>query len=157
MDRLLEEGQKIIELPLEKKKCCYSILFYSIKSVINWILLFFRTKIKSKLEASFLLWAVFTVVVWKRRNELEIPKALFSNKLLFYRFKREDFEGGGLINSSIENRIMLLGYLLLRSMRWHGVWNSQKKSHSSLRAKRATFTFWVNKSLFKMPKMVHFG
>ena len=28
----------------------------------------------------------------------------------------------------------------------HGVWKSQKKYHSSLQAKRATFTFWVDKS-----------
>ena len=28
----------------------------------------------------------------------------------------------------------------------HGVWKSQKKSHSKLRGKRATFTFWVDKS-----------
>ena len=28
----------------------------------------------------------------------------------------------------------------------HGVWKSQKKSHSTLRAKPATFTFWVDKS-----------
>ena len=28
----------------------------------------------------------------------------------------------------------------------HGVWKSQKMSHSTLRAKRATFTFWVDKS-----------
>ena len=34
----------------------------------------------------------------------------------------------------------------------HGVW----KSHSTLRAKRAMFTFWVDKSSLKMPKMVHF-
>ena len=39
----------------------------------------------------------------------------------------------------------------------HGVWKSQKKSHSTLRVKRATFTFWVDKSWLKMPKMVHFG
>ena len=39
----------------------------------------------------------------------------------------------------------------------HSVWSAQKKSHSTLRAKRATFTFWVNKSWLKMPKMVHFG
>ena len=30
--------------------------------------------------------------------------------------------------------------------RAHSVWKSQKKSHSTLRAKRATFTFWVDKS-----------
>ena len=28
----------------------------------------------------------------------------------------------------------------------HSVWNSPKKSHSTLRAKRTTFTFWVDKS-----------
>ena len=39
----------------------------------------------------------------------------------------------------------------------HSVWKSQKKSHSTLRAKRATFTFWVDKSWLKMPKMVNFG
>ena len=36
----------------------------------------------------------------------------------------------------------------------HGVWKSEKKSHSSTRAKRATFTFWVDKSSFKTPKIV---
>ena len=39
----------------------------------------------------------------------------------------------------------------------HGVWKSQKKSRSTLRAKRATFTFWVDKSWLKMPEMVQFG
>ena len=41
---------------------------------------------------------------------------------------------------------------------FHSVWKSQKKSHSTaLRAKRATFTFWVDKRWLKVPKMVHFG
>ena len=39
----------------------------------------------------------------------------------------------------------------------HGAWKSQKKSHSTLRAKRAVFTFWVDKSWLKMPKIVNFG
>ena len=34
---------------------------------------------------------------------------------------------------------------------------NEHKYHSRLRAKRATFTFWVDKSSLKMPKMVHFG
>ena len=34
----------------------------------------------------------------------------------------------------------------------YGVWKSQKKSHSTLRAKRATLTFWVDKSLLKCQK-----
>ena len=37
----------------------------------------------------------------------------------------------------------------------HSVWKSEKKSHSTMRAKRATFTFWVDKSSLKMPKMVN--
>ena len=39
----------------------------------------------------------------------------------------------------------------------HSVWKLPKMSHSTLRAKRAMFTFWVDKSSTKMPKMVHFG
>ena len=39
----------------------------------------------------------------------------------------------------------------------HSFWKSQKKSHLIFRAKRAKFTFWVDKSSLKMPKMVHFG
>ena len=39
---------------------------------------------------------------------------------------------------------------------WHGVWKSQKKSHSTLRAKWSTFTR-VDKKQSKMPKMVNFG
>ena len=39
----------------------------------------------------------------------------------------------------------------------HSVWKSPKKSHSWLRAKRAMFTFWVDKSSLKMPKMAYFG
>ena len=38
----------------------------------------------------------------------------------------------------------------------HGVWKSQKKSHSTLRAKQAMITFWMDKSKLKMPKIVHF-
>ena len=39
----------------------------------------------------------------------------------------------------------------------HSVWKSPKMSHSTLRARRATFTFWVDKSSLKMPKMANFG
>ena len=42
-----------------------------------------------------------------------------------------------------------------RSLRGHCVWKSQKMFHSTLRAKRATFTFWVDKSSLKTPKMVN--
>ena len=46
---------------------------------------------------------------------------------------------------------------LPQTSQWHGVWKLQKKSHSILRAKRATFIFWVDKSSLKMSKIVHFG
>ena len=36
--------------------------------------------------------------------------------------------------------------LINRTLIIHGVWKSQKKSHSTLRAKRATFTYQVDKS-----------
>ena len=36
--------------------------------------------------------------------------------------------------------------IIFASASCHGVWKSQKKSHSTLRAKRATYTFWVDKS-----------
>ena len=41
-----------------------------------------------------------------------------------------------------------LGYIYKRVILTfvHGVWKSQKKSHSTLWAERATFTFWVDKS-----------
>ena len=39
----------------------------------------------------------------------------------------------------------------------HSVWKSQKKSHSTLRVKRASFTFWMDKSSLKRPKIVNFG
>ena len=39
----------------------------------------------------------------------------------------------------------------------HVAWKSQKKSHSTLRAKRAMLTFWMEKSKLKMPKIVNFG
>ena len=38
----------------------------------------------------------------------------------------------------------------------HGVGKLQKKSYSTLKAKSATFTLWVDKSSLKAPKMVHF-
>ena len=58
--------------------------------------------------------------------------------------------------SSITNLVFHLQPSFHNQVAKHGVWKSQKKSHSTLRAKRATFTFWVDKSELKMPKMVHF-
>ena len=38
----------------------------------------------------------------------------------------------------------------------HSVWKSQKKSHSTLRAKRATITFWFYKNSLKVSKIDRF-
>ena len=61
------------------------------------------------------------------------------------------------INNLTVKKVLYLDMLWPLAKRVHGVWKSQKKSHSTLRAKRATYTFRVDKSSLKMPKMVHFG
>ena len=50
---------------------------------------------------------------------------------------------------------MRLFCTILQHSAIHSIWKSPKKV--ALRAKRATFTIWVSKSLSKMPKTVHFG
>ena len=53
----------------------------------------------------------------------------------------------------------LFSVFSLSNFKWlHTVFeNHWMRSHSTLRAKRATFTFWVDKSWLKMLKMVNFG
>ena len=56
-------------------------------------------------------------------------------------------------NPRIQRKLCGLFHVANSSLN-HSVWKSLKMSHSTL---RATFTFWVDKSLLKMPKMVNFG
>ena len=70
---------------------------------------------------------------------------LSSNALILC---KNDFNTGCPRNFEISN---LLGSWVMSNIHWafeviHSVWKSQKKSHSTLRAERATFTFWVDKS-----------
>ena len=61
------------------------------------------------------------------------------------------------ISSSNKWCIMTRNMILARHgmyVQTHSVWKSQKKSYSKLRAKRATFPFWVDKGSLKM---VNFG
>ena len=44
----------------------------------------------------------------------------------------------------------------MHNKQYHSVWKSQRKSHSTLRAKRAMFTFWVDKSSLIVPKISQF-
>ena len=46
-----------------------------------------------------------------------------------------------------------------KNFEWNNqsVWKSHKKSHSTLRAKRATFSFEVDKTWLKMPKIIKYS
>ena len=69
-----------------------------------------------------------------------------------HNFKKSNWESGFLyfkVVEILESNVVLVVV--------HSVWKSQKKSHSKLRAKRATFSFWVGKSSSKMPIMRQFG
>ena len=60
--------------------------------------------------------------------------------------------------SKVQGHIDILSHFQVCSkILLHSVWKSQNKSHSTLRAKRATFTFWVDKSSLKMQKNDQFG
>ena len=52
---------------------------------------------------------------------------------------------------------LIMFFFCSTSVCWHSGWKSEKKSHSTLRMKRATFTFGVDKSSLTMPKTVNFG
>ena len=56
--------------------------------------------------------------------------------LLWYQFFHTQF------NLAITKRCVLH----IHRLSYHSVWKSRKKSHSTLRAKRATFTFWLDQS-----------
>ena len=49
-------------------------------------------------------------------------------------------------------RIAFYDVIILLKILDHGVWKSQKKSHSTLRAKRGTFTFCVDECSLKSAK-----
>ena len=92
-----------------------------------------NTKITRKAKNS---WKFVLIVAKQRRSPFKLTR------LLTKKFQKFNFA------IFVQN---LLGHPV------HSGWKSQKKSHSTLRAKRATFSFWVDKSSLKMPKMVHFG
>ena len=67
---------------------------------------------------------------------LGIWKCFDSSKNLSFFIRNKGFR---------HNPPKLDAYLKLSRFPW-GVWKSQEKSHSTLRAKRATFTFWMDES-----------
>ena len=99
---------------------------------------------------AFILWSLSHTEI--KTNPLSSATELLLSCSLISTIKRVKERNGILIclPSSLYFFISLESYL-------HSGWKSQKKSHSTLRAKRATFTFWVDKSSLKMPKKIHFG
>ena len=79
---------------------------------------------------------------WKKKN-WRIGTSFFIVKLVSiqFNFAKSDSKGRGKIGSSFSYFCTFAKCLKIT-----------KKSHSTLRAKRAKFTFWVDKSSFKMPK-----
>ena len=81
--------------------------------------------------------------------------------LLYYRAYTVILEvvyscGSRLMLAICRDFCVTLHFLLLSKQRkMHSVWKSQKKSHSILRAKRATYTFWVDKIELEMPKIIN--
>ena len=60
-----------------------------------------------------------------------------------------------ILQSKCSNHCFVGFWCILSCKGKHSVWKSQKKSHSTLQAKQATFTFLVDKSWFQMPKMAN--
>ena len=85
---------------------------------------------------------------WEQREQLHILSDFSLNNLHIKFF--------GIFNQFLSNwQLTCLVPLFDRKLQFHGAWKSQKKYYSTLRAKRATVTFWVDKSYLKMPKMVN--
>ena len=82
-----------------------------------------------------------------------LPKALFSAKLASFLFQQNQNK----LSIKTEEEGKVRSYAPACWLSSHGVWKSQKKSHSTLRAKQATFTFWVDKSSLKKQKWSIFG
>ena len=99
-------------------------------------------------------WSVFFRVIWTMDHSITLSRnigtALCNTKMHRTSLKCKD-------EACLKSSSFLCTSLYYGGALVHGVWKSQKKSHSTLQAKRATFSFWVDKSELKMPKMVHFG
>ena len=61
-----------------------------------------------------------------------------------------------LLSTAVVLHLLVFYVPIHKRERLHNVWKSQKKSHSTWRAKRATFAFLAYKSSLKMPKIVNF-
>ena len=81
--------------------------------------------------------ALWLLHVWNQHCQMMANKSCYRENSIFQ------------LNWNLIQITKMFGYI----HKIHSVWNLQKKSHSKV---RATFTFWVDKSWSKVPKMVHF-
>ena len=97
-------------------------------------------------------------------RKLSLSNARFASWILIYFLNLHPFKSSIIIDIctislalkirrqiSAENKVFLIDANSQLSST--GGWKSQKKSHSKLRGKRATFTVWVDKSSLKMAWM----
>ena len=111
-------------------RCIIASSYYA-ASGHNLMLYFFSSSKKRYLSSCFILiW--FTTIFQAAKND---SKNAFRSYLLEW------------CNSILFEKCLILIYQL------HGVWKSRKKYHALFLAKRASFTFWEDKSSSKMPKM----
>ena len=93
-----------------------------------------------------LLYYLSVLYRWKSL-QWECIRTSLSNNLLWFENQQQKIE------RSEQHLKMYVFYtyfkMVKRITETHGVWKSQKKSHSTLRAKRTTFLFWVDKSWLK--------
>ena len=89
----------------------------------------------------FCIWRKFgkiCITIWCARHALKVEQRFFEKRVADDKWRSHT------LSKRNENWNAKQKCILKRQV--HGVWKSQKKSHSTLRAKRATFTFWVDKS-----------
>ena len=112
-----------------------------LKNLTTWKMMLKREKKCHRIVELVIEKTVIRVVVsnigWAEENLYKIFLLLvaFPKKMVFCKLP------------GVRNSVIFLEFCyILISYHVQGVWKSQKKSHWTMRAKRATFTFWEDKS-----------
>ena len=122
-----------------------SVVSLSIKHTVDSTFLEIHcSKVLHLQASSFLYWDV----AWQKNADAEKRRRDFENRTLstlvnIPKMGRIFSKLSAKNNQNTEQTFGVFIYL------WHSVWKSPKKSQLTLRAKRATITFWVDKSLVR--------
>ena len=129
---------KEFEKPKEKDNKTFFFLFY--------ISVFLYTKPQERKsilkKKSFFDAAIETCMTLLYTKLAQYHLRNFQNELLIA-FRFSEFVQNEAQKISVDKSIIIQMFRKIFKKR-HSVWKSQNKSHSTLRAKRAKFTFWVN-------------